>query len=108
MAGLMPAKAKKPPRSWKWNLNWGVWIFVLLVVFGALYIFQANSLSTKGYEIKKLEQRQAELMESSKRFELEAAELKSIEHIESEVKTLNLVPSSGVNYVRDRDYAYQQ
>jgi len=107
MIGLAPAKAKKPVRSWKWNLNWGVWIFSFLVIFGVLYVFQANSLSTKGYEIKQLEQQQAELLESLKRLELEAAELKSIESIETEMKTLNMVPVPGVNYMRDRDYAYQ-
>ena len=108
MIGLAPAKVKKPARSWKRNpVRLGGWIFALLVVFGVLYIFQANSLSTKGYEIKQLEQQQAELLEALKRLELEASELKSIESIETQMKTLNMVPVSGVNYVRDRDYAYQ-
>ncbi len=85
----------------------GVWILVLLLLTGGLYLVEVNSLSTKGYEIKLLEQRLVEFKESNARLELEAATMKSIERLQSEVETLNLVPSGKVDYVRENGYAFK-
>lgn len=79
-----------------------------LFMLGVAYLFQVNSLSTKGYEIKKLEQRLLELKETSERLELEARSLKAVETIQGEAKMLNLVPSGGVNYFPGNDYAFQR
>jgi len=81
---------------------------VLLFAVGISYLMQANSLSTKGYEIKKLEQRLVELKETSERLELETRSLKAVETIQDEAKMLNLVPSKGVNYFPGNDYAFQR
>ncbi len=86
-----------------------LWIGVLLIIIGIVYLVQVNSLSTKGYEIKKLEAKLLELKESHARLELEAAALKSIQNLEAIVKTLNLVPSGGVNYLKGLSgYAYEE
>ena len=87
------------------KINLGYIILASLLVFGVLYLLAVNNISTKGYEIRSLEKRAQELSDSAKRLELEAAELRSIQSIESGVKTLNLVPSAGVDYVKDEGYA---
>lgn len=90
------------------KINFGMLIFAALVMFGLLYLFQVNSISTKGYEVSRLQKQVQTLTESAKRLELESAELKSIQGIEARVKTLNMVPSAGVNYVKDQGYALKQ
>lgn len=80
----------------------------MIFSLGAVYLFQVNSLSTKGYEIKRLEQRLVQLKETSTRLELEARSLKAVETIQTEAKILNLVPSRGVNYFAGNDYAFQR
>lgn len=90
------------------KMNLGLIIFTLLAVFGMLYLFQVNDVSTKGYELRKLERRLIELRDTTARLELEASELKSIQNIESQTRGLNMVPSQGMNYVKDGDYALKQ
>ena len=86
--------------------NKAVWLMVFIVIFAVLYLVEVNSISTKGYEIKNLEKRMTSLQESNKRLELEAASLKSIQTIESDVKVLNFVPSGSVNYIPTQGYAF--
>ena len=83
----------------------GMLIVIFLTLFGLMYLFQVNSLATTNYDIKKLERQLLDLKETNKRFELEAAHLKSIQSVEETVKTLNLVPSGSVRYVQDSGYA---
>lgn len=86
--------------------NWTTWVFALLALFGLFYLLLVNSLSTKGYEIKKLEKRIVELSEVQKRLGLESAALQSVQQIEEMVKVLNLVPSNQINYPERNGYAY--
>jgi len=83
-------------------------VLVCLFAFGVAYLIQVNSISTKGYEIKKLEQRLLELKETSERLEFEARSLKSIETIQAQAAVLKLVPSKGVNYTSGNGYAFQR
>lgn len=81
---------------------------VALFFLGVVYLLQVNSISTKGYEINKLEQRLVQLKETNTRLELEARTLKAVETIKMEAKILNLVPSRGVNYFLGNDYAFKR
>lgn len=87
--------------------NWGLWIMISLVVFSIFYLIEINSMTTKGYEIKKFEKRITALKESEKKLELEAASLQSIQVIEESAQVLNLVPSAGMNYPSQNGYAYE-
>ena len=99
-------KAKKVTNPRAGGKSFGFLVLFLLVGLGMFYITQVNSISTKGYEIKKLETKLNEIKESNKRLELQAASLKSINNLESEVKTLNLVPSGDTNYLEETRYSY--
>src|SRR3989338_1646028 len=90
------------------KFNFGLVIFAMLLVFGALYLWTVSDTSTKGYEIRSLEKQLGQAQEQGKRLELEAASLKSAQNLEQDAKALNLVPSSGVNYVSDDGYALKQ
>lgn len=87
--------------------NWNIWLLGFLAVLGAAYLLEVNSLSTKGYEIKKLEKQTVALKEVEKRLELESAALQSIQQVEASVKFLNLVPSKEINYPSSHGYAYE-
>lgn len=87
--------------------NLALWLMGVIVVFGILYVIEVNNISTKGYEIKKLEKTLGELQDSQKKLELEASSLKSMQNIETEVKTLNLVPSNEVKYLTRQGYAFE-
>lgn len=90
------------------RFNVGTVLVALIFLFGVLYVLQVNSLSTRGYEVKNLEQRMAELKEQNKRLEIEAASLRSIQNIEDDLQALNLVPSTHIEYIFERDYALNQ
>ena len=101
------AKIKMKPKTLKkLSSSFGFVLAGLLIVAGVLYLLETNNLSTKGYEIKKLDKRLIELEERNKRLELEAASLKSIQSIESQIRTLNLVPMTSVDYLGQNGYAY--
>lgn len=106
---LVPAVAKNKTRKPAFmKINLGLWVISLIFVIGVAYLIQVNSITTKGFEMEKLEQNLTSIKETNKRLELEMASLKSIQTIESEVNTLNLVPSSGVNYFKESKYALEQ
>lgn len=96
-----PIQTKSPKQT-----TVSIYVFILLAVLGASYLLLVNSLSTKGYEIKKLEKHVVELKEANKRLELESAALQSVQQIEEAVKVLNLVPGKGIKYPSEGGYAY--
>ena len=91
----------------KVQINWGLWFLAVLVVLSVMYLLEVNTLSTQGYEIKKLERQLVQLKETEKKLQLEGASLQSIQSIQDSVKALNLVPSKAVNYPQQSGYAYQ-
>ena len=96
-------KTKRLPAS---RTRFGLWLVVLILVVGGVYLVQVNSSATKGYEIKKLERQLMDFKETAKRLELEAASLQSIQNIETTAQTLNLIPSQGLKYFGSTGYAY--
>lgn len=72
---------------------------ILLCLTSLFYLAQANTIATKGYEIRELEEKLATLKEKNKKLELKAAELQSVKNIEEGVKHLNMVPIDKVIYL---------
>ena len=84
----------------------GFWVLVLIAIFGAAYLVQAVNLSTKGYEIGKLQKIASQLEDSNKKLQREASSMKSIENLQDQVRTLNLVPSKIVDYPKVSNFTY--
>ncbi|HTL39548.1 MAG TPA: hypothetical protein VL306_01935 [Methylomirabilota bacterium] len=78
-----------------------------IVVLGLSYLFVINSLSTKGYEIKKLQTQLNDLQSVQKSLQVQASNLQSIDHIQEAAQALNFVPSTNVTYVNDSSYAFK-
>lgn len=76
---------------------------VIFLGFG--YLFMVNSLGTKGYEIRRVEQKIANLEAEKNSLQLDASDLQSIDKIQSHAEKLNLVPSTNVTYIKDANFA---
>jgi cell division protein FtsL len=76
-----------------------------LILLGFGYLFVINSLGTKGYEIRKVEQQIANLEAQKNTLQLDAANLQSIDKIQSNAQQLNFVPSTSVTYIKDANFA---
>lgn len=70
-----------------------------IVVFGALYIWQTNTVSTKGYAISELEQQIKQLEHENRRLDVRIAEYSSMKSIEQRLGQISLVPADSVEYV---------
>lgn len=76
--------------------------FVLIAVTflaGALYLYQVNSIATKGYEYKEVENRIQEAEREINKLKIQEVELKSMYNIEKATEGLNLVTVSEVSYL---------
>jgi cell division protein FtsB len=66
-------------------------IGLLIVVIGVSYLVQINGLATKGYQIKELEDRIAELSQDQADLELVALSLQSMGAVKDKVEDLGMV-----------------
>jgi len=83
-------------------------VFSLLAMIGLMcfsYVALINTRVTKGFEIKALEQRLAELQKGQKQLQQQAAELQSIQNIEQKLDLSGFIPTTNVTYLRSGDYA---
>ena len=102
------SRSKPKVRSkMKLRADFGFWIALMLVVVGVFYLLEVNSLSTQGYELKRLDKTLAETRTEHDKLEMEAASLKSIQNVDAEIKNLNLVPSSGMKYLPTDGFSYR-
>jgi cell division protein FtsL len=75
-------------------------LVALIIIFSFFYLWQINSLATKGYKVKELEDRVSELRETNKKLELQITELRSSDRITKEVENLQMVQVARVEYLR--------
>ena len=68
----------------------GVFVFVLIVFSGILYLFGANSLTVKGEKIYNVEKEIQELTRENEKFVVKEAQLRSVRNIENIVKDKNM------------------
>jgi predicted PurR-regulated permease PerM len=71
----------------------------MIAVLGLIYLTQTNTVATKGYQIRDLEQQLATLKEENKKLNLQYIEQQSIANISSQVAGLNLVPAGEVEII---------
>jgi cell division protein FtsL len=76
-----------------------IFLFVVTVFCGFVYLWQINSLATKGYKIKDLEEKVSQIKDQNKKLELEVTELRSSARIAEKLKELNLVEVAKIEYL---------
>ncbi len=72
---------------------------MLIIFFGVSYLIQTNGLATKGYQIKELESKIAELKQEQADLELEALSLQSLGTVKEKVDQLGLVAVDKTDYL---------
>jgi hypothetical protein len=95
---------KKTAQPEKYGVQTGIFFLVAcLFVAGSVYLYQVNSIVTKGYEIREYETKIQELKKESQQLKIKEVELKSMYNIEKSMDGLNLVPSESVSYVEENE-----
>ena len=75
-------------------------VMVSFVIFcSAFYLFQVNDLAMKGYEIRDLENKIAQLEKDNKKMEIREMELRSMYAVEKFAPDFNLVNPVNVSYL---------
>lgn len=72
---------------------------VMVVVFGFMYVWQTNTVSTKGYVISDLERQIQDLEHETRRLEVDIAKHTSMRSIQERLSEVDLVAASNVEYV---------
>jgi hypothetical protein len=73
-----------------------VLICTLIVVIGVAYIGVMSSVSTKGYELKRVEREVTALRDANDRMQIHIAEQGSLRRVRERVQALRMVPIDGV------------
>lgn len=78
----------------------GIAVFTACCLLAAVYLIQANSFSTKGFEIRTVQDKVSQLRDEQRQLQVQSAELQSFQRIQGDPKLLNMVPVTSVSYLR--------
>ena len=74
-------------------------LILLIILFGILYIIQANNAATEGYKIQEYKNKIAKLRTENENIELELSQVRSLGFLEEKVETLKMVKIGNVEYI---------
>jgi cell division protein FtsL len=94
-------KAKNPAAVMQFNFL----LIAFIVVLGFVYLFQINSLGTRGYEIRQLEQKIKIMQTENKALQIQSSSLSSITYIQKKAESFNMIPATNATYMKDTDFA---
>ncbi len=80
-------------------------LLALIVIAGFMYLFQINTLGTRGYEIRQLEQKLKVLQAENKALEIQRSSLTSITKIQQDAEGMGMVPATDVIYIKHAGFA---
>ena len=72
---------------------------IIISLLALFYLIQSQQAAAKNYTIKELQDTKAGIVSENEQLQLQASQLNSIENIESTAKSLQMVPSSELNYI---------
>lgn len=72
---------------------------IFLVAAGGLYLYEVNSATIKGFQIKELEKKVEDLRTENKKLENQHARYESMTATQEKTKDLQMIPSKAVEYV---------
>ncbi|MFH1598011.1 MAG: hypothetical protein ABIB97_02985 [Patescibacteria group bacterium] len=70
-----------------------------VLALGIFYLVETNQVSTRGFELRNLQDKVDELNVQNEKLEVEAAEMKSMQRIEELSQELNLISGGPVLYL---------
>lgn len=81
------------------STSFRIFLIILTVVVGILYVIQTTGVSTKGYQISELEHQLGALEHETKKLDVQIAEHSSIQSIETRLAELQMVPADKMVYL---------
>ena len=78
----------------------GASVLGVLVIALFFYLVQVNGFSTKGYQIRTIQNSIADLENNHTKLEMQAAQLESIQRTETNPTVLGMVPVSQVSFIQ--------
>ncbi len=72
---------------------------IIICLLALFYLIQSQQSSVKGYQIKDLQEEKQVAIEENEKLQIEAAQLKSIENIKNTADSLEMIPSTELNYL---------
>lgn len=81
------------------STNLRVGVSLVAVLFGALYVFQANAFAGRGYEMSNLQRKIADLQSEDQRIQVQIATYRSMKSIEERMQGMSFEPAGTVSYV---------
>jgi len=75
-------------------------LLALLVGSMLFYLIQVNNFSTTGYAINRLQSQISQLQDQHDKLQVQAAQLQSIDQIQSDPGVVNMVPVTHMTYIQ--------
>jgi len=73
---------------------------VLVAIISLIYLAHANANATKGYALKSLEIRRSQLLTENEVWDMQIAQVKSLQAIQSDPKILSMISPDAPKFVR--------
>ncbi|MFH1286226.1 MAG: hypothetical protein ABII02_00555 [Candidatus Magasanikbacteria bacterium] len=93
---------KMAMKKWVVSAAFRTSLIVCIVVFGVLYLFQTNAVSSRGYELSDLESQIESLEKETQKLEVEISKYRSMESIQERLEGMEMVVAGNIDYVAQR------
>jgi len=90
---------KLAKKRWRFSSSTRTAMLVGVIVLSFFYLFQINTVSSKGYEVSELERQITDLERETKQLEVDIATHSSMQSIQERLGTLDMVAVDSVEYV---------
>jgi len=85
---------------------WNIFLFALLIVFGAVYILQVNVAASKGYALRTAEKRIAALHTATMMLQDTIVTKSSMQELRTHATELGLAPADSVEFMNPAASSY--
>ncbi len=87
-------------RKFFFTTSFRIGLLACIAILGVLNVVQIARISTTGYQVNDLQQTIQSLKQEHKKIEVAIATYQSLEHIQTRVQTLNMVPVTERTYIQ--------
>ena len=84
----------------KGKISLSVAIVLGLVILNAIYLFQANSIVARNFELRAVRQDLSQTQENNQKISVALMQASSLNNLEGAAKDLNLVSVDKINYLK--------
>lgn len=86
-------------KQWLLSKTFRCAMIAVIAVLGIVYVGQTSAMSTKGYDINELQRAVRSLEQENQLLEVDIAQYRSMQHIQSQLSGMNFVAADTVTYI---------